>query len=343
MQTIGKTGKVRRQRAARVGMPRRVLAVALIGIAAGAGNAATGADAGKQAAAEREAAIADARARLEAAAEDLARLHAGSGDQVGFVWQGAAGGGGGGSAPAARLQVQALPANGAMLGLVPRAIAGVGVQVAVVLPGSGAEAAGVHAGDVLLAIDGTRLDGDDAAAQLLTAMRDVAPGDTVLLARRTESGAEEVLQVVAAPPGPVAAGPEGAGPMFDAFVPAGVAGMPPVALRHVAVAQLGDMELVSMSPRLGRYFGVDAGVLVVQAPAADSELEDGDVITHVDGSPVDEPADVVRALASADAGVAVPANVMRDQASIVVSLSPLPRALPVRPGPRHEETRIILR
>ena len=45
-----------------------------------------------------------------------------------------------------------------------------------------------------------------------------------------------------------------------------------------------DMELVAMTPKLGKYFGTDKGVLVVRAPG-DSELklEEGDVILDIDG------------------------------------------------------------
>lgn len=44
---------------------------------------------------------------------------------------------------------------------------------------------------------------------------------------------------------------------------------------------LTDMELVTLTPRLGSYFGTDQGVLVVRAPAGGAlKLEDGDVITR---------------------------------------------------------------
>ena len=49
-------------------------------------------------------------------------------------------------------------------------------------------------------------------------------------------------------------------------------------------AQVRDMELVTLTPKLGRYFGTDKGVLVVRAPSsAEFKLEEGDVIVDIDG------------------------------------------------------------
>ena len=46
-----------------------------------------------------------------------------------------------------------------------------------------------------------------------------------------------------------------------------------------------DMELATLTPHLGSYFGSDKGVLVVRAPANGAlQLEDGDVILAIDGA-----------------------------------------------------------
>ena len=48
--------------------------------------------------------------------------------------------------------------------------------------------------------------------------------------------------------------------------------------------EFGGMELASITPKLGAYFGATDGVLVVQAPENDAfKLEDGDVIQSIDG------------------------------------------------------------
>ena len=68
-----------------------------------------------------------------------------------------------------------------------------GVEVVSVSPGGAAERAGLKAGDVLTEINGKALkrDGDDSAReQLLTAMREVKPGDKVArqLSARQQGG-----------------------------------------------------------------------------------------------------------------------------------------------------------
>src|SRR2546430_13415861 len=50
-------------------------------------------------------------------------------------------------------------------------------------------------------------------------------------------------------------------------------------LHGAFMIQLMDLELATLTPRLGSYFGSEKGVLVVRAPADGAlKLEDGDVI-----------------------------------------------------------------
>jgi len=50
---------------------------------------------------------------------------------------------------------------------------------------------------------------------------------------------------------------------------------------HGSVA---GMELATLTPQLGTYFGTDKGVLVLRAPKnATFNLQDGDVILSIDG------------------------------------------------------------
>ena len=55
-------------------------------------------------------------------------------------------------------------------------------------------------------------------------------------------------------------------------------------------------ELTELNPSLGRYFGVDEGVLVTEvtagSPAAEGGVEPGDVIVEVDGEEVTSVRDV---------------------------------------------------
>jgi S1-C subfamily serine protease len=73
------------------------------------------------------------------------------------------------------------------------------------------------------------------------------------------------------------------------------------------------LELREVTPELGRYFGADEGVLVLDA-SEDSELglEAGDVILAIDGRDVETPRDVRRVLRSYEPGESLTFQIMRD-------------------------------
>lgn len=74
----------------------------------------------------------------------------------------------------------------------------------------------------------------------------------------------------------------------------------------------GAAELVPLTPKLGQYFGIDKGLLVVRAPAdARLKLEDGDVIVDIDGRVPSSPAHALRILGSYQAGEQLKLNVLR--------------------------------
>ncbi len=78
--------------------------------------------------------------------------------------------------------------------------------------------------------------------------------------------------------------------------------------------RLPGLELVSLNPGLGEYFGTAEGLLVVRAPKSDAfELQDGDVIQTIDGR---EPKDVrhaMRILSSYQGGESLRLGIMRDK------------------------------
>jgi hypothetical protein len=78
--------------------------------------------------------------------------------------------------------------------------------------------------------------------------------------------------------------------------------------------QWSDIELVSLTPALGEYFGVTEGVLVVRAGRA-SELgfRDGDVIIDIAGREPQSPEHALRILASFDSGESLQAAIMRQR------------------------------
>ena len=93
---------------------------------------------------------------------------------------------------------------------------------------------------------------------------------------------------------------------------------------------LGEMELVSLTPQLGRYFGTDKGVLVVRAPK-DFKLEDGDVILAIDGRAPTSGSHATRILGSYQPGEKIAIKVMRQQKTVNVDTT-LPERGP--PGTR---------
>jgi hypothetical protein len=71
-----------------------------------------------------------------------------------------------------------------------------------------------------------------------------------------------------------------------------------VALRSVARVPAG-LELRDIGPVLGRYFGVDGGVLVLETPDGDAGLQPGDIVLTLAGEPVGDAGQTLRALGEA--------------------------------------------
>jgi membrane-associated protease RseP (regulator of RpoE activity) len=185
---------------------------------------------------------------------------------------------------------------------------GRGALVREVSPGGPAAEAGVQAGDVITAINGTGISGDDAAGQVVAIMRNVKP-DSKVTVRVLRGGAPREFTIVARP-GPVyflARGfREPGGEGFARLAPPVLMGGP-----------LGDMELVTLTPQLGRYFGGDKGVLVVRAPRG-LKLEDGDVILSIDGRRPLSGSHATRILASYQPGEKLSMRVVRMHKTVEV-------------------------
>jgi hypothetical protein len=76
----------------------------------------------------------------------------------------------------------------------------------------------------------------------------------------------------------------------------------------------GDMEMVSLTSDLGRYFGTDDGLLVVRAPSDENlKLRDGDVIQRIDGREPTSVSHAMRILASYQGGETLEIEIMRDR------------------------------
>ncbi len=78
--------------------------------------------------------------------------------------------------------------------------------------------------------------------------------------------------------------------------------------------QARGLELAKLNPQLGKYFKADSGVLVIQARDDNAYgLESGDVIQRVDGTEVNAPSDLLRALRDAEPGTDIELKIKRDR------------------------------
>ena len=195
-----------------------------------------------------------------------------------------------------------------------------GVSILGVTPGSAAADAGLRAGDVITSINGESLSaekGSEAYRRLLDFMQGVEEGDKldVEYLRDGNVGKVEVEPRVVE---------GGAYAWFNSdsdfkFSAPEAHGAPHVVRKYQFATpgfgtSWGDMELVELSEGLGRYFGVDAGLLVISAPEADAfQLQDGDVIQSIDGREPNSVGHAMRILASYQPGEKLQLQIIRDK------------------------------
>jgi hypothetical protein len=92
--------------------------------------------------------------------------------------------------------------------------------------------------------------------------------------------------------------------------------------RGMFPGEFGGMELASLTPKLGAYFGTNEGVLVVQAPEnAVFKLEDGDVIQSIDGRKPDDGAHAMRILRSYGSGEKLNLTVLRQRKPMTLNIT----------------------
>lgn len=221
-----------------------------------------------------------------------------------------------------------------------------GVEVMGVSPGGAAERAGLRTGDVIVAVNGKALrkSGDRSPSQELVAfMRGVHPGEVVRVEYQ-RAGKRQVAEVTTA---------AAAAPMARILrdhmglpLPEGIE-LPEIEELLGPDRSFRSLELVPVTPKLGKYFGTDSGLLVVRAPAgSDLPLEEGDVLQTIDGRKPESPGHAFRILRSYQPGEKVELGVLRNRKQLVLevvtpSAEPLsgparprhPRAMPIPPPP----------
>lgn len=207
---------------------------------------------------------------------------------------------------------------------------GGGLMLVGVTPGGGAEAAGLKAGDELLVVNGVDLAGSNKAMHALkSAMEQVVPGDVVSLTYNRE-GTVMLADVTTEARGVYFMGMTGmpAIELEKAGVVAGAATFttdaqwvesmdalenleslehlqtladePAVFHRAIRIGGPGSgLRLEDVSADLGRYFGVESGVLVLDAPRmpeGGAGLKAGDILLAVDGTTIGNAGEAYEAL-----------------------------------------------
>jgi len=201
-----------------------------------------------------------------------------------------------------------------------------GARIEAVTPGGPADKAGLKAGDIITRFNGTALGGvttadDDASGpgmKLIELARALEPGDTVQVEYRRAS-ANSKASIVAEDLGwggtvhvemPEMGEMPELGHMME--LPRMKAGEGDFSF--IFGDAWGGIELVSLNPDLGEYFGAREGVLVVRA-SEDSTLplKGGDVIVAIGGRKPTSPMHAMRILRSYDSGETVSIEVQRKQ------------------------------
>lgn len=216
-----------------------------------------------------------------------------------------------------------------------------GVRLLAVTPGSGADKAGLKAGDLVLSMNGTSLARDGKKGpqgRMRDVLKSLKAGDSVKVDYERD-GKRQTATIVTQPPEPdLAMAPPPSmldemlhDPDFMKFGP--MSQMPMFQFRGPVIHGL---ELCKLDADLGSYFKTTDGVLVVKAPKNGAlSLKSGDVIQKIDGQAVTEPVTVLDMLRSRDEEQNVKLDIVRQGkkmqlegkipvASVVPPMPPMP-------------------
>ncbi|HET7359294.1 MAG TPA: PDZ domain-containing protein [Rhodanobacteraceae bacterium] len=227
-----------------------------------------------------------------------------------------------------------------------------GMKVAALTPGGAAEHAGVKVGDVIERVDGKAVGGNGSTADLgpldelkvgttvhLGVLRNGKSRDIAVKAERREAQGWAVMmapQMAAMAPRMAklaAADAKWEVKLADLDAHAGqLADKERVFVRQLA--PWWGLNLASLNGDLAGYFGTDTGALVLSSePDRYPGLKAGDVITAIDGSKVDRPEDVMRALRGQGEGKTVKLSVRRHGKAMMVDMKAPPLSALLPPPP----------
>ncbi len=191
-----------------------------------------------------------------------------------------------------------------------------GVKIAGVTPGGPADDAGLKSGDTIVSLNDQSVAKDSRRAsfdELSRLMDEIEPGDKVAV-RYVRDGTEHTSDVVTGEVSPYAFAfsfDDG-----DFNFDFDLEDLPGFHGGHfdVRLGRWRDIELVSLTPKLGQYFGTDEGLLVVRAPDDDElQLVDGDVIVSIDGRSPKSPKHAMRILRSYQSGERLKIDIVRNK------------------------------
>lgn len=208
-----------------------------------------------------------------------------------------------------------------------------GIVVAGVTPDGAAEAAGIEPEDVIIAVGGESLTGHKRPLKVLHRVLDgITPSRTGIEVAVSREGETHSFDVVPKDATVVAFGSI---PISDLKEPLQIDVLPRTALRHIdrlwegfrrpdkaTSVRAEGIHFVDIGEDLGNYFGVDGGVLVLNAPAQ-SELKPGDIVRRIDGADVAS-SDEAYGLLAAASGEDAKVEVRRKNRKVEVTAAKLP-------------------
>ncbi|MGH9260999.1 MAG: PDZ domain-containing protein [Acidimicrobiales bacterium] len=221
-----------------------------------------------------------------------------------------------------------------------------GAGIEAVTPGGPAAQAGLKAGDIVIKFNNTSLAGvrpEDAedsgpGMKLIELARALEPGDTVRLEYRR--GSETKRATV------VAAQVEARWSLTELPRMEREFRMDPESFRMRIEPGFGGVEwglpwsgldLVTVNPDLGEYFGTREGVLVIKAQGDSTlPLKSGDVILSIDGRKPTSPSHAIRILRSYEAGEVVRLEILRKRNRQTLNWT-VPEREPYRMPMRYRE------
>jgi S1-C subfamily serine protease len=181
-----------------------------------------------------------------------------------------------------------------------------GALVLDVSPGGPAAEAGIRGGDVIVDVNGENVRGTNASRRVVKIIREVKP-DTKLAVRVQREDSERTFIVTPR------VGPE----VVTVTGPFGEIPEPPMPPAFMVEGPLSNMELATLTPRLGKYFGTEKGVLVIRAPGdGQLKLEDGDVILAIDGREPMSGSHATRILSSYQPGEKINLKIVRERKTL---------------------------